>query len=105
MGKKYIIELEDEPVGKGLYRAKGFASLVFDQNGLNKLKEYKEQVKVGDKIRLSNGNVFTAFCVEDNVVEGFDSNMKWYCIGIANREFNVIGNNDDVAAFVQRWMR
>ena len=43
MGRKFIIELEDEPLrdsdGKDLFRAKGFNSLVFDKNGLDKLKE------------------------------------------------------------------
>lgn len=33
---KYVIELEDEPVN-GLYKAKGFNTLVFDKNGLKKL--------------------------------------------------------------------
>lgn len=45
MGKKYIIELEDEPFVRksclhgeeGLYRAVGFKSLVFDEVGLSKL--------------------------------------------------------------------
>ena len=48
MGKKYIIELEDEPFGRNddpdfphgmdlLWRVKGFNSLVFDENGLSKL--------------------------------------------------------------------
>ena len=46
MGKKYIIEIEDEPFGRDddmehyLYRAKGFKSLVFDQEGLEKLVEF-----------------------------------------------------------------
>lgn len=42
---KYIIEIEDEPLTRqsalhgedAVYRAKGFNSLVFDQNGLAKL--------------------------------------------------------------------
>jgi hypothetical protein len=45
---KYIIEIEDEPFGRNddpviphgmdeLWRAKGFRSLVFDKNGLEKL--------------------------------------------------------------------
>ena len=45
MGKKYIIELEDEPFekdGKKLWKSKEFASLVFDQDGLNRLTEYPE---------------------------------------------------------------
>lgn len=43
---KYIIEIEDEPFGRDddmehyLYRAKGFKSLVFDQEGLAKLVEF-----------------------------------------------------------------
>ena len=50
---KYIIEIENEPFGRNddpffphgmdeLYRAKGFKSLVFDQNGLDKLTPYTE---------------------------------------------------------------
>lgn len=50
MGKKYIIELEDEKFtntkyplfnNETLYRVKGFKTLVFDQSGLDKLTEYK----------------------------------------------------------------
>ena len=48
---KYIIEIEDEPFGRNddaenphgmdeLYRAKGFKSLVFDQEGLRKLATF-----------------------------------------------------------------
>lgn len=50
---KYIIEIENEPFGRNddpffphgmdeLYRAKGFKSLVFDQDGLDKLTPYTE---------------------------------------------------------------
>lgn len=50
---KYVIEIEDVPFGRNddpviphgmdeLYRAKGFKSLVFDQNGLDKLTPYTE---------------------------------------------------------------
>lgn len=46
MGKKYIIELEDEPFedidAERLWRVKGFKSLVFDENGLEILSSYKE---------------------------------------------------------------
>lgn len=40
MSKKYIIEIEEEPVTKNgvkLWKACGFNALVFDQNGLDKL--------------------------------------------------------------------
>lgn len=57
MGKKYIIELEDEPFGRNddpniphgmdeLWRVAGFNSLVFDKNGLERL-EPLENVVVG----------------------------------------------------------
>lgn len=56
MGKKYIIELENEPftgayfeampdgsiLHEKLYRVKGFKSLVFDEEGLKRLTPYKE---------------------------------------------------------------
>lgn len=38
---KYIIEVEDNAVD-GLFKAKGFNTLVFDQNGLDKLQKYEE---------------------------------------------------------------
>ena len=58
MGKKYVIELEDEtfeqnndpviPTGTNtLWRVKGFNSLVFDENGLRKLEEFKEPYSAG----------------------------------------------------------
>ena len=58
MGKKYVIELCEKPMknenGNDIWRVKGFNTLVFDQNGLDKLEEYKEpkkethELKVGD---------------------------------------------------------
>ena len=45
---KYIIEIEDEPYAVNdfhkpfLYKAKGFNSLVFDMDGLNKLEQFEE---------------------------------------------------------------
>ena len=38
---KYIIEVDDNAVD-GLFKAKGFNTLVFDQNGLDKLQKYEE---------------------------------------------------------------
>lgn len=55
MGKKYIIELEEQPFYSGnpqvigimlkaerLYRVKGFKSLVFDEEGIKRLTPYEE---------------------------------------------------------------
>ncbi len=46
MGKKYIIEFESSPYifhNTTLWKAKGFNALVFDQQGLDKLKPYEEK--------------------------------------------------------------
>lgn len=58
MGKKYIIEIIEKPfkddAGREVWRANGFNTLYFNQNGLDKLEEYKEpekethELKVGD---------------------------------------------------------
>ena len=39
---KYIIEIEDWPVN-GLYKAKNFRTLVFDEEGLKKLERVKDE--------------------------------------------------------------
>lgn len=55
---KYIIELEDEPMIANsfhqevdeLWKAKGFNSLVFDQNGIKKLTPYTEPDREADEM-------------------------------------------------------
>ena len=45
MGRKFVIELEDKPFRNGctdLYKVKGFNSLVFDQNGIDKLQALED---------------------------------------------------------------
>ena len=69
MGKKYIIEIEDEPLVRksalhgetAVYRAKGFNSLVFDQDGLNKLEEYKEDKEIDRENEFSVGDEVRTF--------------------------------------------
>lgn len=63
---KYVIEIEDEPFVRksalhgeeAVYRAKGFKSLVFDKNGLDKLIPLKEnednEFHVGDGVKKGN---------------------------------------------------
>lgn len=58
---KYIIEIEDEPVN-GLYIAKGFRTLVFDEAGLNRL------VKVSER----KGNTYYYITDKLNVMDKFD---------------------------------
>lgn len=47
VGDKFIIEIA-EKVRDNLYRIKGFNSLVFDDNGLKKLKRVQEKTRLDD---------------------------------------------------------
>ena len=67
---KYIIEVED--IGNGLFRAKGFNTLVFDRNGLNKLKKVKDEICVGDEVRQFRTR-FIVTRIKDHFVYGFTS--------------------------------
>lgn len=67
VGDKFIIEIEEVfkatgtymACGENLYRVKGFNSLVFDDNGLNKLEKYeprtKEDFEFGDLVEILEG--------------------------------------------------
>lgn len=78
---KYIIEIENEPFGRNddpviphgmdeLYRAKGFKSLVFDKNGLNKLTPYTEPDReiIEDEVwELARRIICPSDCCEDSI--------------------------------------
>lgn len=70
MGKKYIIELCEKPMknesGNDIWCVKGFNTLVFDQNGLDKLEEYKEpghKFEVGDVCYPISGDPNMTFII------------------------------------------
>lgn len=86
VGDKFIIEIAEvyENVFSGvdifeaatsepLYRIKGFNSLVFDKNGLDKLEEVadkknyiaSENIRVGDVVTVDGGNI-KFICTKDN---------------------------------------
>ena len=86
VGDKFIIEIAEvyENVLSGvdvfeattsepLYRIKGFNSLVFDKNGLDRLekiadkKNYiaSEDIRVGDVVTIGDGDI-TFICTKDN---------------------------------------
>lgn len=120
---KYIIEIEDDPFGSiessdMLWRAKGFKSLVFDKNGLEKLTPYKEQstsscwLKVGDIIRdgCCEGSGVIA-----RITEGKDNNIRYkvfWTDGSVTSESDhsleyahVIGFAEDVEKTITEWVR
>lgn len=59
---RYIIEIEDEPIAKGLYKAKNFKTLTFDEYGLSQMerlidepkKEGIDALEVGDEIEIDD---------------------------------------------------
>lgn len=68
---KYIIEVED--IGNGLFRAKGFNTLVFDRNGLNRLEKVKDEIQVGDEVRCFFDTRFVVTWIDGDWVYGFTS--------------------------------
>ena len=86
VGDKFIIEIaevyENELSGiysfkattsEPLYRVKGFNSLVFDKNGLDKLEEIEdkkndiapENIRIGDVVTVGDGDI-KFICTKDN---------------------------------------
>lgn len=99
MGKKYVIELEDEPITNGLWRVKGFNYLVFDQNGLDKLTPFNDVISVGDVVK--EGLVeYTVFYADSNVVEGFDCDMNWHVS--SQCDVVKVDYNPEIASFMMR---
>ena len=82
---KYMIEIEDEPFGRNddpviphgmdeLYRAKGFNSLVFDKNGLDKLIPLDEALEEAYQNGLHAGESKCEYC--DEYKRGLDDAWK-----------------------------
>lgn len=67
---KYIIEVNS--IGNGLFKAKGFNTLVFDRTGLNKLEKVENEIRVGDEV-LQFGRRFIVTRVKDSFAYGFTS--------------------------------
>ena len=85
VGDKFIIEIEKiyesslkgidvfEDITEPLYKIKGFNSLVFDKNGLDKLEEVadkknfitSENIRVGDVVTVGDGDI-KFICTKDN---------------------------------------
>ena len=86
VGDKFIIEIAEvyenvvsgidafeAAISEPLYRIKGFNSLVFDKNGLDKLEEIEdkkndiasENIRVGDVVTVGDGDI-KFICTKDN---------------------------------------
>lgn len=94
VGDKFVIEIGEkfyQQWQKGadmskpsiLYRIKGFNSLVFDDNGLQKLKRIEDVLfEVGDEVKsTSNVNPFlvTSVCQDDNRTRIFGVENSGIC--------------------------
>ena len=81
---EFILNVEDEPFvknGEKLYKSTAFASLVFDQKGLNKLERYDRAKREAEKHELTKlrGQV-DDLCNEVNRLTSLES--KSYGIGL-----------------------
>lgn len=86
VGDKFIIEIAEvyenalsgiygfkATTSEPLYRVKGFNSLVFDKNGLDKLEEIEdkkndiapENIRIGDVVTVDDGDI-KFICTKDN---------------------------------------
>lgn len=85
MGEKFIIELEDEV--NGLRKAKGFNTLVFDQNGVNKLTPFKEKEEESTRRWKPENNKMYWFIVDSGAILGavwFDNESDCARFAIGN---------------------
>ena len=84
MSKKYIIEIEEEPLVRksdlhgedAVYRASGFKSLVFDQSGLNMLIPANKVLTCGDADRLESEGYKRGY---KNGLEKAWKAARWIC--------------------------
>lgn len=79
VGDKFIVEIDKvfEQDGETLYRAKGMKTLVFDENGLKKLRPYKpeeDEIKVGDEVKNPAGIRGIVIKHDDSFVKMIESN-------------------------------
>lgn len=74
VGDKFIIEIGDV-VGDNLYKIKGFNALVFDDNGLKKLRKYDDPCNK----EYSPGDIVESGCMQ-YVVTGTSSYGTVYAI-------------------------
>ena len=96
---KYIIDIEDQPVD-GLYKAKNFKTLVFDEYGLSRLEQVPEPepvepILVGDEVASNVGStVFVVTHIEDDICGiDFGGNIHAYLpeeIHRTGRRFKVL---------------
>ena len=104
MGKKYVIEMEDKPVAPGLWKVKGFNSLVFDKSVLDKLKEYHEPVQIGH-ILTDGTDRWVVFDISPSgIISGFNKYLKYKCAAICDvgETLFIDGYKPDVQAFMWR---
>lgn len=103
MGKKYVIELEDEPFSKGessdqwhversLWKVKGFNSLVFDENGIKKLQP------LSDAIELVEHETY-ASAFNDGYKLGLEKLMRAYDAIILHQDDGGLDVDDLVCVF------
>lgn len=70
--RRYVIDLED--IGNGLWRAKGFRTLVFDEVGISKLTSvedaFKEEVNYAVEREMDRRGIIPASALDVSYMRG-----------------------------------
>lgn len=86
VGDKFIVEVGEvwtKPNGKKMYFIKGFNTLIFDDNGINKLEKYDPKSRKTEKntMALKVGDViYYPGCITKHIVIGYSGNAdeEWF---------------------------
>lgn len=103
---KYIIEIEDEPFERGskkLYRTSGFNSLVFDAEGLRRLKPYDESEAEMRDVEKAWEIVRKIFLYTDNGGMSYDEIYE--CFGLHDFESIAKLSYQEVAEKYEAWTK
>ena len=76
VGDKFVIEIKARqyvPFEGAKYYINGFNTLVFDDNGLDRLERYEakqSEIKVGDEVKIDNDSIGVVTSIWDDRVSG-----------------------------------
>ena len=106
MGKKYVIELEDEPFWQNddpknphgvneLWRVKGFSSLVFDSEGLSRMTPLDDYLEDQEKCKKQK-----TLRTGDEVMRSTDHGLEFAYVLIPN----YLGRQNEMVLLMQNYI-
>lgn len=110
VGDKFIVEVAEileRPDGKKVYFMKGFNTLIFDDNGINRLEKYdpKPRKTKKDAITLKVGDtIHYPGCMTKYIVVGYSekADEKWFEIFNTRTRKTSFVSPADISKFVKK---